>query len=133
MLNPCDLGAFPAPHLSGDLFAGDLLTAPVLMEDGDKGWKSFPSPVLPKEENSRGMGGQHPVLFPGIAVGFLLFCHSFLPLFPQPEQSDAVTREGFTARSKFDLFPRTLYKKELVLLLNTPSPRARFIQHHYTW
>lgn len=117
-------------------WAGALLNVPLLLKDGEKGWKGFPTPALPKEENS--MGWEESTLFfvfPGWHCCWIpaFFGVSLLSLFPQPEQSDAVTREGFTARSKFDLFPQTLYKEELVLLLNTPSLRAQFIQHHYTW
>lgn len=73
-------------------------------------------------------------VFPGWnPAGFLLLWVSPLSHTPQPEQSSAITREGFTALSKFDLFPQRSYKEELVLLLNTPSRRARFIQHHSTW
>lgn len=62
--------------------------------DGEKGWKGFPSPALPKEENSHRMRGS-PLLFVLPVPAFS--CLSFPAPLSQLEQSDDVTREGFTA------------------------------------
>lgn len=72
-----------------------------------KDGRVFPAQLFPRRRIPVGWEGS--TLSFVLPAAFLLFWDPFLSLFPQPEQSHAVTREGFTARSKFDLFPQMLY------------------------